>query len=372
MKEVRDEGNSNSRFHLLKQTLFNVDVELRELENELLDNHKRFKKFKRQREKNSQNVIEAAFKKQNMQVEQKYDVDLKQKELSQLQLSEQNVQREAELQSTLLKRGECETRCEDLQKHKIQLSNEALSTVQRFKSEMNEKQAKINELYAYISSLKAGEDHLQSELKALKEANEKLVAEKAEQDANARRELNKLDSQKAEQKRHLNEMEQQHLNITNKLSAEKSELAQQFGAFKEAQEKNLAEIESMLHRKQVDFVASFKSMQFTILQLKSRMTHMDNVFAEAVGSDSVSIREQNNHPANNLFDGLLTRPYSADLVGAGDTSSESISKIAAAIAASASVAPGVIKRRKLTKRRRYSKNNFELSTDTDDNTQRTN
>ncbi|KAL7743588.1 hypothetical protein ACLKA6_013393 [Drosophila palustris] len=367
MKEVRDEGNSNSRFHLLRQTLFNFDVELRHLENELLDNHKRFKKFKRQREKNSQNVIKAAFKKQNMKVEQKHDVDLKQ-----LQLSEQNVQREAELQSTLLKLGECETRCVELQKHKNQLSNEALSTAQRFESEMNEKQAKIDELYAYISSLKAGEDHLQSELKALKEANEKLVAERAEQDAYARRELNKLDSQKAEQKKHLNQMEQQHLNITNKLSAEKTELAQQFGAFKEAQEKNLAEIESMLHRKQVDFVASFKSMQFTILQLKSRMTHMDNVFTEAVVSDSVSIRKQDNHPANNLFDSLDTRPYSADIVGAGETSSESISKIAAAIAASASVVPVVIKRRKLTKRRRYSKNNFELSTDTDDNSQRSN
>ncbi|KAL7743589.1 hypothetical protein ACLKA6_013394 [Drosophila palustris] len=340
-------------------------------------------------------LMNAAFKKEKMQVEQKFKalVELKEKELSQLQselqqqtvvnsqLNEQNVQREAELQSTLLKLGESETRCVELQKHKNQLSNEALSTAQRFESDLNEKQAKIDELYAYISSFKAGEDHLQSELKALKEANAKLVAERAEQDAYARRELIKLDSQKAELKKQLNEMEQQHLNITNKLSAEKTELAQQFGAFKEDQEKNLAELQDLLRQKEADLIACKKDYadlerlkNSTIAGLKYKMNQIGNVFAQPVGSAAALVNNKDKHQSLTENETVtLSKPTAP--VDAPETpgkkaaaleSTASSSSQTAEIAAGGVVVSGTIRRRKLLKRPVYQPNNSDFNTDSED------
>lgn len=125
---------------------------------------------------------------------------------------EDDTRRETELQSTLIKLGESEKRCEELQKQNNKLSDEAECAAQQLESHMEETQAEINQLDNMLS--------------AALDQNAKITAEK---DAKAQEEQKKNEKQMAEQKQQYNEMEQ-------KLSDEKEELAQQFETYREIQQ----------------------------------------------------------------------------------------------------------------------------------------
>jgi len=127
-----------------------------------------------------------------------------QKELSQLQaeLEQQTAAYAQQIKVTAQRDSELN-----------KLSNEALVTGQGFETEMKEKQAKIDKLLADINSFKTTENHLQSEIEALKEANEQLKADKAEQEAKSRHALNTQENQMTELKKRYNEIELVCLNI---------------------------------------------------------------------------------------------------------------------------------------------------------------
>ncbi|XP_034490330.1 interaptin-like [Drosophila innubila] len=245
---------------LSHQIISQLEAQLREKEKQMLDLQMEHTQLQ---EHSSQ--MGADFEQKKRQLQQKFEgiVQLKEKEISHLkaelqqhtftnaQRIEEDIRRETELQSTLIKLGESEKRCEELQHRNNQLSNEAVITVQRFESELKEKQSKIDELNIHIKSIETAKNNFQIQ------------------------------------------------------SAEKAELAQQFAAIKELQKKDLARLQDM----QGVFTASCASMHAITKQLQSTMTHTDKVFMQLVGSDSVPSREQGEYLEKSGFE-LVYRPYS--------------------------------------------------------------
>ncbi|XP_034489650.1 uncharacterized protein MCAP_0864 [Drosophila innubila] len=346
-----------------------------------------------------QEQMNTNFEQEKMQLKQKFEdsLQLKEKELSEVKVEllqktatiakhfEENIHQESELQSTLTKLGETEKRCETLQQQNIQLSNEAITTVQRFDGEMKKKQSKIDELNIHIKSIKTSENNFLSELEALKETNKQLVTDRAKQDANARQALNEFENQMTEQKKLYNELEQQHLNITKELTVEKTVLNQQLEDFRETQEKNMSEFQEMLDQKEADLIALKKKYadlerekNSEITQLNYKMNQIGIVFSQSVATAEPVIKDQNKGQIT--ANKTAHRSQSVASVNAAETSGKSVTKISAAIApsASTSVAPRAVaaanpavNRRKLVKRPVYRVNNSDFNTDTDDNDQQT-
>ncbi|XP_034490331.1 zinc finger protein 853-like [Drosophila innubila] len=318
----------------------------------------------------------ADFEQEKRQLQQKFEglVQLKEKEISHLkaelqqhtftnaQRIEEDIRRETELQSTLIKLGESEKRCEDLQKHFNKLSDEAECTVQQLESEMEEKQAEINELDEMLSSV-------------LDRNEKKRLAGTADQDAKAQEEQKKHESQMAEQKQQYNKMEQ-------KLSLEKAELAQQFETYKEVQQKDLTELQNMLQQKEADLVSCNKDFadlerqkNSEIAQLKYKLTHIGHAFSQSVGSADPVIRDQ--HKSQTTGNEPAPRTQRVASVVATEGCGNSITKIAAAVAPSNSksvtsvevAVPGIIRRRQLVKRPVIQMNFSDFNTDTDDTDQ---
>jgi len=181
-----------------------------------------------------------------------------QKELSQLQaeLEQQTAAYAQQIEVTAQRDSELN-----------KLSNEALVTGQRFETEMKEKQAKIDKLLADINSFKTTENHLQSEIEALKEANEQLKADKAEQEAKSRHALNTQENQMTELKKRYNEIELECLNITKKL-AEQSELE----ALKELQEVTIIIINKYLNFYKLSSICRRSWLNSKILCIRKKPT----------------------------------------------------------------------------------------------------
>ncbi|XP_060661995.1 protein FAM184A-like [Drosophila nasuta] len=312
----------------------------------------------------------------------------------------------AELSLTKQSLKEAETRHFEQQKHNDEVSRETLLTVERFESEAKVKDAKIDELLAFIEDVtkefKSKEKNYEEDIAALKTNINELKANNHQENEALQNALQICEHLMDERQEQFNQVELELLARIKKLSDEQTNSAKEFDNLKELHEKTTKEQQDKLKQQQDDldaqkknYINMEKSKNAIITELKYKISHVRQVFGQPVGSATILNCEQNKAKTNGTLELMVDNNMAitqqqqkqpGDVVEIDAASDDSISKIAAAIVASApaaittepstssSTAPAAsakaaksVRPRRQTKRRTFKLlNDSEFNSDSDD------
>ncbi|XP_062140505.1 putative leucine-rich repeat-containing protein DDB_G0290503 [Drosophila sulfurigaster albostrigata] len=311
----------------------------------------------------------------------------------------------AELSLTKQSLKEAETRNFEQQKHNDEVSRETLLKVERFESDAKVKDAKIDELLANIEDVtkefKSKEKNYEEVIAALKTNINEVKANHHQENEALQHDLKKCENQMDERQEQFNQVELELLARIKKLSDEQKNSAKEFDNFKELHEKTTKEQQDKLKQQEDDleaqkknYINMEKAKNAIIAELKYKISHVRQVFGQPVGSATILNREQNKAKTNGTLELMVDNNMAitqqqqkqpVDVVEIDAASDDSISKIAAAIVASApaaittepstssSMAPDAtakaaksLRPRRHIKRKTFLLNDSEFNSDTDD------
>lgn len=149
------------------------------------------------------------------------------------ELIENSEVRDVELQSALSNLKHAEEFGTELSNRNSQLSSEVSDIAHRLKVEIEDHNKKIRELNMQISELVSETKRYQFDIAKLVEANNSLKDMNNEANAALENEVAKANQESIDLKKKFEQLQQEHMDTTKTLLAEKADLAEKLQALKE-------------------------------------------------------------------------------------------------------------------------------------------
>ncbi|KRF93974.1 cingulin isoform X2 [Drosophila mojavensis] len=166
------------------------------------------------------------------------------------ELIENSEVRDVELQSALSNLKHAEEFGTELSNRNSQLSSEVSDIAHRLKVEIEDHNKKIRELNMQISELVSETKRYQFDIAKLVEANNSLKDMNNEANAALENEVAKANQESIDLKKKFEQLQQEHMDTTKTLLAEKADLAEKLQALKELHASNIIALEVEIQQKE--------------------------------------------------------------------------------------------------------------------------